>query len=211
MNLTGTEIELPKEMHSWMKKFLLVASLVAFFPHFSRTQEVTGVEKYNTITNGDTIPYIFLPEVTVPSPINFGTNKERLEFNMLVYNVKKTYPYAKVAAIKINNYSALVSKAKNNKEKKKLMKQAEDELRDKFEKDIKELTYTQGKILMKLIYRETGESSYKIIKEYRGPFRVFFWQSVAKIFGYDLKMGYDPEGEDKSIEQVVQMIENGSV
>jgi hypothetical protein len=194
-----------------MKKFLLFQALFFLFPFHPKSQEVTGVEKYNTVTNGDTIPYIFLPEVTVPSPVNFGTNKERLEFNLLVYNVKKTYPYAKVAAIKINEYNNMVSKAKSNHERKKLMRFAEDDLRSKFEEEIKGLTYTQGKILMKLIYRETGESSYKIIKEYRGPFRVFFWQSIAKIFGYDLKAGYDPDGEDKAIEQVVQLIENGSV
>jgi len=193
-----------------MKKVLLIIILITI-SSYSSCQEIKGLVTYNQIINGDTIPFIFLPEVNVFTPVNFSTDKERMEFNLLVFNVKKAYPYAKVAAIKINEYNKMISNAKNNREKRRLMKLAEDDLKNKFGEEIKSLTFTQGKILMKLINRETGSSSYQIIKEYRGKFKVFIWQTVAKIWGYDLKSEYDPLGEDKAIEQVVLLIENGSV
>lgn len=193
-----------------MKKVLLIIILITL-SHYSICQEIKGLVTYNQIINGDTIPFIFLPEVQVLTPVNFSTDKERMEFNLLVFNVKKAYPYAKVAAIKINEYNKMISNAKNKREKRRLMKLAEDDLKNKFGEEIKGLTFTQGKILMKLINRETGSSSYQIIKEYRGKFKVFIWQTVAKIWGYNLKSEYDPLGEDKAIEQVVLLIENGSV
>jgi hypothetical protein len=91
------------------------------------------------------------------------------------------------------------------------MKKAEQELEDKFGEDIKAMTYSQGKILIKLIYRETGSSSFDIVKELRGRFSAFVWQTLARIFGYDLKTKYDPGGEDQNIEKIVQMIEAGSI
>lgn len=191
------------------KAFLIIILITASF--YSTSQEIKSLVTYNQIFNGDTIAYIFLPEVKVMAPVSFSTDKERMEFNLLVFNVKKAYPYAKVAAIKINEYNKMISNAKNNREKRRLMKLAEDDLKNKFGEEIKSLTFTQGKILMKLINRETGSSSYQIIKEYRGKFKVFIWQTVAKIWGYDLKSEYDPLGEDKAIEQVVLLIENGSV
>ena len=99
-----------------MKKvFLNIAFIIISYPAFS--QEIKGLVTYNQIFNGDTIAYIFLPEVKVLSPVNFSTDKERMEFNLLVYNVKKAYPYAKVAAIKINEYNKMINNAKNNREK----------------------------------------------------------------------------------------------
>ena len=73
------------------------------------------------------------------------------------------------------------------------------------------MTYSQGKILIKLIYRETGNSSYDIVKELRGSFSAFIWQTVARIFGYNLKTTYDPAGEDQAIERIVLMIEAGTI
>jgi len=193
-----------------MKRTFLFISLI-LISFCSLSQEVKGLTTFNQIFNGDTLAFIFLPEVTVKTPVSFADNKERMEFNLLVYNVKIAYPYAKVASIKIKEFNKLISQAKNGREKRKLMKESEDELKSKFADDIKNLTFTQGKILMKLINRETGKSSYDIIKDYRGKFSVFMWQMLAKVYGYNLKSGYDPQGEDAAIEQVVLLIESGSV
>jgi len=91
------------------------------------------------------------------------------------------------------------------------MKKAEKELEAQFGNEIKDLTFSQGKILIKLVYRETGNSTFDIVKDLRGGFTAFIWQTMARIFGYNLKNGYDPAGEDQAIEQVILMIEAGAI
>ncbi len=87
------------------------------------------------------------------------------------------------------------------------MKTIEDEIYAEWGEDLKELTYMQGEILLKLIDRQTGESSFELLKEFRGNFRAFFYQSFARIFGFNLKERYDPQGRDKEIEYIVHLIE----
>ena len=89
------------------------------------------------------------------------------------------------------------------------MKQVEKELLDEYEDDLKKLTITQGRILIKLVDRETGATSYELVKELRGSFSAFFWQAFARIFGSTLKAEYDPYGEDRLIEEIVLLIDNG--
>jgi hypothetical protein len=111
----------------------------------------------------------------------------------------------------LQQYDRLLSNAKTEREKRRLMRKAEDELNERFGDDLKKLTFTQGHILLKLIDRETGETSYELLQELRGKFRAFFWQSFARIFGYDLKSDYDPDGRDKKIEEIVTLIEQGRI
>jgi len=91
------------------------------------------------------------------------------------------------------------------------MKKAEKELEAQFGDEIKDLSFSQGKILIKLIYRETGNSTFDIVKELRGGFTAFVWQTLARIFGYDLKTDYEPGGSDQAIEQIVLMIDAGAI
>jgi hypothetical protein len=91
------------------------------------------------------------------------------------------------------------------------MRQAEKELNEQFGEDLKDLTFTQGKILLKLIDRETGDISYNLVKELRGGFTATLYQGFARLWGYNLKTHYDPEGEDELIESIVLMIENGQL
>jgi hypothetical protein len=91
------------------------------------------------------------------------------------------------------------------------MKQAEEEIEAEYGQELRDLTISQGKILIKLIDRETGNSSYDLVADLRGEFRAVFYQAFARIFGYNLKIKYDPEGEDKDIELIVRMIENGQL
>jgi hypothetical protein len=116
-----------------------------------------------------------------------------------------------VAGIKFNEYNQKMAGITSEKVKKDLMKQAEAELEAQFGDELKDLTITQGKILLKLIDRQTSNCSYDIVKDFRGKFRAFFYQSFARIFGYNLKIKYDPLGADADIERIVLMIENGVI
>jgi hypothetical protein len=194
-----------------MKKLIIIIFSVLFFLHHTFAQESTGFVVRANITDTDTLISLDLPEFCVNAKMPRVLKSEFKNYSKLVYNVKKVYPYAKLAGIKLNEYEYLLINAANDAERKKLMKRAEDELRDEFEEDIKKLTYKQGIILIKLVDRQTGDSSYALIQELRGKFVAFFWQTFAKLFGYDLKEEYDPTGKDKEIEDIVVMIENGQI
>lgn len=163
------------------------------------------------IIDGDTLIMFDLPEHMVSARLPHKLRSYARKNNRLVYNVKKAYPYAKLAGIKLNEYEVLLKNASSDAERKKLMKQAESELKEEFEDDLKKLTFKQGLILIKLVDRETGNSSYVLIQELRGKFTAFFWQTFARLFGFNLKVEYDPEGEDREIEEIVVMIEKGEI
>lgn len=161
------------------------------------------------ILDGDTVPYVDLQAFTVIPPANFANYNELLKYQKLVYRVRKVYPYAKLAAKKLMEFKAVLDTIPTKKGRRQFIKKAEKELEDQFGDEIKNLSFSQGEILIKLIYRETGNSTFDIVRELRGGFTAFIWQTMAGIFGYNLKSGYDPENEDKTIEQIVQMIDAG--
>ncbi len=163
------------------------------------------------VEHGDTIPIVQLPEVKVYALRVFEGKRDIKSIQRMIYNVKKAYPYARLAGIKLHEYEGILAAAKTDSERRKLMRQAENELNDQFGNDLKDLTFTQGKILLKLIDRETGEISYDLVKELRGGLRAVFYQGFARLWGYNLKVHYDPEGEDELIESIVLMIENGQL
>ncbi len=162
------------------------------------------------IVDGDTIPMLDLPELRIKGFRYYRTPSEQRRFDRLVRNVKKVYPYAKLAGIKLREYDAMMA-GLTEKQQKKLYRQAEDDLKAQFGEDLKKLTITQGHILLKLVDREVGNPTYNIVKELRGTFIAFFWQNIGKLFGYNLKERYDPQGEDRDIEMIVQRIENGTI
>ncbi len=194
-----------------MKKILLIVFLFAMVFSSVYSQKPVQYVIKAFVIGGDTTLIIDLPEYGVNAKMTRKIRKQIKRNERLVYNVKKVYPYARLAGIKLNEYEVLLKKAQNDIERKKLMKQAESELRDQFEGDIRKLTFTQGIILIKLIDRETGNSSYSLIQELRGKFTAFFWQTLARIFDYNLKEEYDPTGRDKDIEEIVVMIEHGQI
>jgi hypothetical protein len=144
-------------------------------------------------------------------PVHFTSKRQTIRYDRLVYNVKKVYPYAKLAGAKLKEYKTILKAFPTEKERKIFIKRAEKELEAEFGDEIKGLTFSQGKILIKLIYRETGNSTFDIIKDLRGSFSAFIWQTLARIFGYNLKTMYDPGGNDQPIEQIVLMIEAGVI
>jgi len=163
------------------------------------------------VVNGDTLLQAQLSMVTISSTRKFKSVRDQKRYEKLVRNVRKVYPYARLAGLKLREYESILKAAPNDRERRKIMKQAEKEITDKFGPELKKLNFSQGKILIKLIDRETGNSSYSLLQELRGKFTAFVWQQLARIFGYNLKTIYDPLGEDRQIEEIVQRIETGDL
>ncbi|MFN5712027.1 MAG: DUF4294 domain-containing protein [Bacteroidota bacterium] len=166
----------------------------------------------STIYKGDTIAVVDLKTAIITGPRVFKDAEAERKYKKLVRDVKKAYPYAKIAGQRIKEYNDLLAD-KKNRERKKLMKEPDRNLKYEFKKDLENLTVSQGKILMKLIDRETGNSSYDLVKEYRGRITAFFWQSFAVIYDDDLnmKVRYDKEGDDRMIEEIIQMIDRQEI
>jgi hypothetical protein len=197
-------------------RFILVG-LLSLLPFLISAQGIINpldAEGYHCpgiVVDGDTMPVMNINEVYVWGNKLSRNSAEARQWERLVRNVKKAYPYAKLAGIKFNEYNQEIASVKSEKLQKEMMKKAEDEIEAQFGNELKDLTISQGKILLKLIDRQTNNSSYDIVKDFRGRFRAFFYQSFAKLFGYDLKVKYDPLGADADIERIVLMIENGSI
>lgn len=163
------------------------------------------------VINGDTFAVRYLPYVTIVEEKTFRSDYERRKWERLKYNVKKVYPYAKLAGQLLEKYQVELDSVKTERERKKYFKLIERELKAEFDDDIRDMTMTQGRILIKLVDRETGETSYEIVQEFRGNISAFFWQGLSKMFGQDLKSRYDPKGEDAEIESIVHLIEAGAI
>ncbi|TAL58941.1 MAG: DUF4294 domain-containing protein [Bacteroidetes bacterium] len=161
--------------------------------------------------HGETLPTVTIKDFRVVSNRTFKSEKDKQAYLRLKRNVRKAYPYAILASVKLREYDAVLNNMPEAK-RAPYLKKAEKELKTQFEGDLKNLTMTQGKILIRLINRETGMTTYKVIKDYRGGFSAFMWQSFGLLFGNNLKWKYDPsKGEDKMIEEIIQQIQDGEV
>jgi hypothetical protein len=189
------------------KLFLTV--IVLFIPAIVFGQ-IRDTVPYNIIVP-DSLPHVYLKEITIYPAFKDMSRRQQRQYTALERKVRKVYPMARVAALKVDEYNRIYMNFKKEREKKEYVKKAEKELFAEFEEDIRHLTYSEGRILIKLIDRETGKSSYEIIKEFKGGFNAFLWQTVARIFGHDLKSVYDAENEDRMIEYIVQQIDTGSM
>lgn len=186
---------------------------IALFPNRSHAQsgDEEGILMLAEVIDGDTVPVKYLPNVLVVGEIRYRSTRERKRWNRLQYNVKKVYPYAKLAGDLLAKYEVPLDTITNPRERKRYFKMIEEELMAEFDDDIREMSMTQGRILIKLIDRETSNSSYEIVQEFRGNLSAFFWQSLSRVFGQNLKSRYDPYGEDKDVESVIQLIEAGLI
>ena len=159
----------------------------------------------------DSLPQVVIPEITVfPQPKD-RTPRAMRQYTLLEFRVKKVYPIAKLAGIKIAEYNKVYMSFKTERERKDYVKNIEKELFATYEKEIQSMSIGQGRILIKLIDRETGKSSYNIIKEFKGGFSAFFWQGIAHLFGNNLKSEYDAANEDQMIEYIIWQIEMGMI
>jgi len=164
-----------------------------------------------SVVNGDTIYNAYLPEAVIFPRLVFKSDKERLEYTKLVRDVKKTLPYANQVAKSIIETYEFMELLPDKKAKQKHLEAAQKYIMDEYKPKMKKLTKNQGKILVKLIDRQTNSSAYDIVKSLLGPLKATFYNTFAGLFGNSLKTQYDPEGKDKMIERIVIEVEQGTI
>lgn len=166
------------------------------------------------VVDGDTNYIYNMQTFAVVDLKPYGIPAKDKMFRKLRYHVKKVYPYAKVAANKLTMYEKQLQGVKSKSKRRKIMKKREKALKEEFEDVIKTMSKTSGRVLIKLIDRETGQSTYEIIKEMRGGFKAWTYQGIGKFYGADLKQRFNPKTneEDEMIERVVQsLIAEGAI
>lgn len=158
----------------------------------------------------DTIYYDTITASKVYSRVPKQKGREWRQYYRLVHNFSKAYPYALVAKkLVVEADSTIAADKLKGTKREKYISSVQKELFEVFEGQMRKLTVSQGALIMKLVDREVGKSSYNIIKGYKSGITAGFWQGIAKIFGSDLKKPYDPEGEDKEVEELVMIWEDG--
>ena len=181
--------------------FLVFSALVGSAQELPVTMEASA--------KGEELPTVWLPPFDVK--LNKRAYKRYIKkYNRLTRYVRKVYPYAVLAEDIIEGFESQLDTVQSERRKKHITRLAEDELKAEFEDELKKLTFTQGRILIKLIDRQTGKTTYSLIETLRGKFSAFMWQGVARLFGANLKSGYDPE-EDMMIEHIISQIESGVI
>lgn len=199
--------------------FILISSIAVFSQGLkikvpTYTNVIESDEGYlltGLIVDGDTFPHVKMHRVLIYPKRKFKTRRQHRRYNRLVYNVKKVYPYA----VLIGNYYAEIVRdlqyIPNKRDQKKYLKRKEKELRGEYEGTLVDLTFTQGRLLIKLVDRETSHSTFDVVREFKGGVSAVFWQSLALLFGTNLKTEYDPSIEDKMIEEIIAQIQNGQI
>jgi len=160
------------------------------------------IRTYLTVDSGTMMPWIVLYEVHINDHRIFKSQADLDKYRRLRYNVMKVMPYAQFAAKRYNQLQRDLALTGDRHKQKELINNCETEIKGLFNKEIKDLTISQGEVLIKLINRETGNTSYAMVRELKGGFKAFLLQSAARIFGHDLKETYDPE-EQKDIEAIL--------
>ncbi|SEQ94693.1 DUF4294 domain-containing protein [Pedobacter rhizosphaerae] len=172
-------------------------------PIFPKKGQNDTIRVASTNDNGVMIPWMQLQDVTINAARLFKSPQERAAFNRLRYNVLKVMPYALFAKRRYEQLERDLAVTAEKKEQKALVKACDKEIKDMFNREIKELTITQGQILTKLIDREVGRTTYDIVKQTKGGFAAFSYQIVARVVGHNLKSTYSPS-EDRDIESIIR-------
>lgn len=161
------------------------------------------------IQGNDTIITVRVKEIWVFPERKFSNKREQRYYSRYVAKVKKVYPLAVEARILLKKYEPEYYSLTSQRDRRKLMKNLEQELLDKHKEELKKWSISDGKILLKLINRETDRTAYTLIKDFRGDVSAVFWQGIARLFKNNLKDEYSPEDEDKYLEEIVRKIESG--
>ena len=188
------------------KRVVLIVLLLAVVAPFSMAQRRSRGFWHQewTIDNGDTIPMIHILPIR-----KYARKPDMRRHQRLIRMVKKCYPLAKQARIEMEKMERQLLAVKDKKEQEKLAKELQRQLIKKYTPVILKMTISEGKVLLKLIDRETEYTAFQIIKDFRGGFVAGFWQMFAKMFGNNLKLEYEPETKDKVLEQIVTYYEMG--
>ncbi|MDL2228092.1 DUF4294 domain-containing protein [Odoribacter sp. OttesenSCG-928-L07] len=194
-----------------MKKNLLILFLL-FTCRFLSAQDIDSlIIAKAEVNSGDTLIQMSLPGVTIYPEKIFKNNREYVQYTRLMHNVKKVYPYAKLAGEKLKLYAPILDTLETKRERDKYFDIIEDELWAEYGSTLKDFTVKQGAILIKLVDRECQRSTYQVLKDFRGGFSAFFYQAFARIWGFNLKTEYDANGADADIEDIVMRIEAGAI
>lgn len=161
------------------------------------------IKTYLTNIDGELVPMIVTPEVSIVDVRIFKSKAEHDTYNRLRYNIYKVLPYAKFAAERYQKLQRNLATTGDKKRQKLMVDTCENEIKDLFKREIENLTISQGEVLIKLIDRQTGTTSYQMVKELKGGLKAFMFQSVARFFGHNLKERYDPN-EERDIEAILQ-------
>lgn len=197
------------------KLYIFALSVLLFLlPNFAFAQSSRrqpGGRMEYIVVDKDTFYLGNIREAKIYPKLPKQKGREWRKYYRLVHNFSKTYPYAIVAGVMLEEVdSTIEADHLDGSKREKYIKQKQSELFKVFEKPLRNLTISQGQLLMKLIDREAGKSSFHIIKDYRNGIAAGFWQGMAKLFGEDLKKHYDPEGEDAGVEDLVEKWDDGS-
>jgi len=166
----------------------------------------------STILTGDSIPHVELEAIAIMPPPQFKSRREARKYWRLVYNLKRVLPYARVVNSTIGDMEFKLTSTTTDKERRKHVKAIEDSLWNQYEPDLRKMTTKQGRLLFKLIDRESQETTYHWIEQYKGSLSAFFWQGIARIFGSNLKTGFDPnDPNDIMIDQLIKYIDLGYI
>lgn len=160
---------------------------------------------------GKTIPHIIMPALPKYTPLTFKNDRERAEYNRLVYNVKKVLPWAKLAKLTIIETVEVLDQLPDKRSRDAHIKEVERGLKAQYGPALKKLTRSQGRLLIKLVNRECNQTGYAIAKAFIGPFKANLYQGIAVLFGNSLNKKYDPDGDDRYTERVVRMVEAGLI
>lgn len=161
--------------------------------------------------NGVKLPEVEIKEVTIHARPTRSERREYRQYERLIANIKKVYPYAVIVRTKLVEVNEELKKIPDDKDRRKYLRVVEKDVLKDYQHDIEDMTITQGRLLIKLIDRETRNTSFVLIQEYRGKFSAAFWQGIARIFGTNLKDEYDPFGEDAMIESIINDINAGKL
>ena len=190
-----------------MKKRLFVLLVFVFLAALPRVQAQSGrgfrLQEWS-VERGDSIAVVHILPVYV-----FSRPVDLRRYRRLVDAVKKVYPIAKIARARMDEMEEELSRLPTKKAQKEYIKGVYDQIKEEYTPVLKRMTRTQGRVLLKLIDRETEYTAYEVLREFRGGFVAGFWQGVSKVFGQDLKSEYDKEGDDRVLEQIVVYYEAG--
>lgn len=169
------------------------------------------VQVGKTLYRGDSIPDIVTPVCHVYPPMVFRNSRERMFYNRLVANVKRVLPYAKLAKETLIETYDFIETLPTEKERREHIRLVEKGIKEQYKPIVKRMTKSQGKLLIKLIYRECDQTGYSLIQAFLGSFKAAYYQVFAGLFGMGLNKVYDPTGEDKDTERVVRLVESGQI
>ena len=172
---------------------------------------VPTVKVGKVLEDGDSIQYMEMNNVYVFPPVTFSSKKQQGAYMRLVKNVKTVLPIAKEARMIMMETAQYLETLPTKQAREEHMKRVEKSVMQEYKPRMKKLTYSQGKLLIKLIYRESHSSGYELVQAFLGPVKAGFYQAFAWAFGASLKKEYDPEGVDRLTERVVLMVEAGQL